>query len=156
MAPAREAILEGRKLNGLSRQAADSLARPGVVTYSVAFGETAARRSRDERGPDARTQTRARTRFRSAKVLDANNAFLCEALVHDRSADGMRLMLARNVGLPVRFGVYDDETGDVVTATLAWGRGATLGLRIQRHGPPSAMKPSERQALGSPFYGVRD
>jgi hypothetical protein len=142
--PSDHFTLEGRRISGLSREAAQSLARQGVVAYSVVVEE---RR-------EARAQTRARTRLRSAKVIDANNAFLCEALVHDRSPDGMRLLLARNVGLPSRFGVFDDENGELVTATLAWRRGHTIGLRIARRGPPTPMTPAQKRALGGRYYGM--
>ena len=148
--------LEGRALAGLSPEAAASLARQGVVTYSVATAEAPATLRGDGKGKEARAQARARVRLRSAKVIDINNVFLCEALVQDRSADGMRLLLARNVGLPKRFGVYDDLSGEVVTTTLAWRRGQTLGLRVQRHGAPSPMTPAQKAALSGRYYGMRD
>lgn len=149
-------FLEGRALAGLSPEAAASLARQGVVTYSVTTAEPPAPLSRDGKGKEARAQARARVRLRSAKVIDANNVFLCEALVQDRSADGMRLLIARNIGLPKRFGVYDDLSGEVATTTLVWRRGQTLGLRIQRHGPPSPMTPARKTALSGRYYGMRD
>ncbi len=37
--------------------------------------------------------------------------------MQDRSAGGMRLVLARNVGLPKRFGVHDDLSGEIVTVS---------------------------------------
>ena len=44
----------------------------------------------------------------------------------------MRLLLSRNIGLPARVGVYDDESEEMVTASLAWRRGQTVGVRIQQ------------------------
>jgi len=149
--PGDNATLEGRRISGLSREAAESLARQGIATYSVDLDERPAPRAKE-----ARAQARARTRLRSAKVIDANNAFLCEALVHDRSPDGMRLLLARNVGLPPRFGVFEDENGELVTATLAWRRGHTIGLRIARRGPPAPMTPAQKRALGGGYYAMPD
>ena len=51
---------------------------------------------------ESRAQVRRKTRLRSAKVLDEANRFLCEAVVQNRSAEGFRLLLARNVALPAR------------------------------------------------------
>ncbi len=130
----------------LSREAASALALRGQVAYRV-IATT---------GGEHRRDARRRTRLRSAKVLDAANGFLCEAVIHDRSSSGLRLLLARNVGLPPRFGVYDDETGEVVTVTAAWRRGQTLGARVVREGPITPLKPSQKLALGGRYYAMRD
>jgi hypothetical protein len=133
---------------GLSREAAAALARRGQVAYRVI--ETAGA------GVEHRRDARRRTRLRSAKVLDAANGFVCEAIIHYRSPSGLRLLLARNVGLPARFGVYDDETGEVVTATAAWRRGQTLGVRVLREAPILPLRPSQKLALSGRYYAVRD
>ena len=105
---------------------------------------------------ESRAQARRKTRLRSAKVLDEANRFLCEAVVQNRSADGFRLLLARNVALPARFGLHDDEAGELFTVSLAWRRGATVGLRILRRGPPAPMRGIELAALSGRYYGVGD
>ena len=102
--------LDDRNGRGLSREAALSLARGGRVAYRV-IDPSGAASSGALRGSELRGDARRRTRLRSAKVLDAANAFACEAMIQDRSVAGLRLLLARNVGLPGRFGVHDDETG---------------------------------------------
>ena len=146
---------DARNERGLSREAALSLARSGQVAYRVVDGSSATPPVVG-RGADFRADARRRTRLRSAKILDAANAFLCEAMIHDRSAAGLRLLLARNVGLPGRFGVHDDETGEVLTVTTAWRRGQTLGVRVLHWEPAAPLKPSDRLALGGRYYGVRD
>lgn len=103
---------------------------------------------------DPRVSTRRRTRLRSAKVLDPANRFLCEALIQDRSASGMRLLLARNVGPLGRFGVYDDETGEVYFVGAVWRRDRAMGVRILALAP--SLKPSQRHALRGRYYGVPD
>lgn len=90
------------------------------------------------------------------RPLDAANAFVCEAMIQDRSAAGLRLLLSRNVGLPGHFGVHDDETGEVLTVTAAWRRGQTLGVRVLKREPAAPLKRSDRLALGGRYYGVRD
>ena len=140
---------------GLSREAALSLARSGQIAYRVLDGSSPAPAA-PGRGSELRLDARRRTRLRSAKVLDAANRFVCDAIIQDRSAAGLRLLLARNVGLPSRFGVHDDETGEVLTVTAAWRRGQTLGVRVLQRGPATPLKESERLALGGRYYGIRD
>ena len=94
--------------------------------------------------------------MRSAKLIDGANAFLCEAMIQDRSVGGMRLLLSRNIGLPARIGVHDDESEEIVTASLAWRRGQTVGVRIQQAGPPAPMKPAQLVALRGHYYGIPD
>ena len=139
----------------MSPEAAAALAREGLVTYSVVIEPPVKERCEGKKR-EARAQARARTRLRSAKVLDANNAFLCEALMHDRSENGMRLLLSRNIGLPLRFGIYDDDTGDIVTASLVWRRAQTVGIRVVRNAPPAPLKPTQKAALAGRYYGMRD
>jgi hypothetical protein len=140
-------LLQARKLNDLTPRASAALAAQGIVAYSEANPRQA---------EDSRTRERRRTRLRSAKLIDAENAFLCEALVQDLSSGGMRLRLARNIGLPKRFGVYDDVSGALYTVSQAWRREMIVGVRIHASGPPSPMKHSDRAALGGRYYGVRD
>ena len=103
---------------------------------------------------ESRAQVRRKTRLRSAKVVDEANRFLCEAVVQNRSAEGFRLLLARNVALSARFGVHDDESGELYTVSLAWRRGATVGLRILRRGPPAPMRGIELAALSGRYYAL--
>jgi hypothetical protein len=103
-----------------------------------------------------RTQSRRRTRLQSAKLLDCANTFLVEALIRDRSAGGICLLLARNVGLPMRFGVHDDATGEILTVATAWRRGQTMGVRILGRGAARPLKPSDRIALRGRYYGIRN
>jgi hypothetical protein len=143
-----------RNKRGLSREAVLSLARSGQVSYRVLDASSPAPAA-PGRGSELRLDPRRRTRLRSAKVLDAANGFVCEAIIQDRSAAGLRLLLARNVGLPGRFGVHDDETGEVLTVTAAWRRGQTLGVRVLQWGPAAPLKESERLALGGRYYGIK-
>ena len=140
--------LDGAGSRGLSREAARSLARSGQVAYRVAAADAGS-------GSELRADARSRTRLRSAKILDVANGFLCEAIIQDRSASGLRLLLARNVGLPGRFGVHDDETGEVFTVTAAWRRGQTLGVRVLARGTAAPLKPSDQLERGGRYYAVR-
>jgi hypothetical protein len=143
--PLAALVLEGRRANGLTPEAAASLTRQGFVLYHEALA-----RPRELRG-----QPRARTRLHSAKILDADNSFLCEAVLQDVSAGGMRLLLARNIGLPPRFGVHDDQSAAIYTVSQAWRRGLAIGVRIHVAGPPRPMAQTERAALRGRYYAVR-
>jgi hypothetical protein len=141
------------------RALARVLARRGQVAYVVLDSLRETPRSETPRpkaaGRELRLAGRRRTRMRSAKILDSANAFLCDCLIYDRSATGLRLTLARNVGLPPQFQVHDDESGVVESVATVWRRGATLGVRFNGYGA-TALKPSERAALRGRFYAVRD
>jgi hypothetical protein len=140
---------------GGDREYARALARRGQVAYAIA--ESAPDEKSADRGRgDHRAAGRRRTPLRSAKILDQANTFVCECLIHDRSASGLRLALARNVGLPVHFRVYDDETGGVDAVVTVWRRGAAVGVRFSRAGGPVSIKPSERSALRGRYYAIPD
>jgi hypothetical protein len=104
---------------------------------------------------EARGAARRRTHLQSAKILDAAGAFLCDATVQDMSAQGLRLLMAKNCGLPARFGVHMDLTGDLLTAALAWRRERVVGARVLAHAPPAPLKPVDRAALAGRYYAVR-
>lgn len=104
---------------------------------------------------EARGASRRRAHLQSAKILDADGAFLCEATIQDISDAGFRLVLARNCGLPSRFGVHLDLTGELLTATQAWRRDRVVGVRVIAHRPPAPLTLSQRAALAGRYYGMR-
>jgi hypothetical protein len=128
-----EAIPAGAD-NGLWRR----LVREGRAAYLV----------------EGRGATRLRARLHSAKIFDGSGAFLCDATIKDRSASGLRLLLSRNCGLPARFGVHLDLTGEILTATQAWRRERVIGIRILALGPPAPLKAIDRTALAGRYYAV--
>ena len=134
---------------------ARALALRGQVAYCV-VEPSREQRPKDDGRRDHRVAGRRRTRLRSAKVLDAAGKFVCECLVHDRSASGLRLTLARNLGLPAHFRVHDDETGQVDVVETVWRRGAVLGVRYSRALAAAPIKPTDRSALQGLFYAVPD
>ena len=99
---------------------------------------------------------RERTRLRSAKLLDGAYRFLCEGRICDRSRDGLRLALARDVTLPPRLAVHIDETSEVREAKVIWRRGSTIGVRLQETLPADAMTASRRSALRERYYAIPD
>lgn len=131
------------------------LALRGQVSYSVVVSEPAPKATVDGR-PDHRGAGRRRTRLRSGKILDQTNRFLCDCLIHDRSATGLRLALPRNLGLPPTFRVHDDETGEVDAVAQVWRRGAVVGVRYAPASGPVRVKPTDRSALRGRYYAVPD
>jgi hypothetical protein len=120
----------------------------------ISFWRRLVREGRAAYRVEARGAARQLARLQSAKILDGSGAFLCEATIKDHSAAGMRLLLARNCGLPARFGVHLDLTGEILTVTQAWRRDRLVGIRILSLGPPAPLKTSERTALGGRYYAV--
>jgi hypothetical protein len=140
---------------GLNRLVSKSLASRNLVSYEIvepprdappAIGKSIEKRSSERR----------RLRLRSGKLLDAQNKFLCECLVRDRSGHGLCLVLARNIGLPGRCRLYDDETGSLSAITTVWRRGSLIGVRYNLTGKPLAIKESDRSALRGRYYAIPD
>jgi hypothetical protein len=103
---------------------------------------------------DRRERPRERTRLRSAKVLDGAYRFLCEGRICDRSAEGVRLALARDIALPRKFAVHIDETSEVREAKVVWRRGATIGVQLRAPAPEGALRPCDRYALKERYYAI--
>ena len=131
------------------------LALRGQVAYCVAPNAEIADASAQRRS-DPRSSERARTRLRSAKIVNSAGKFLCECRIHDRSPGGLRLALARNIALPLKFCLYEDETGQTNWVVVVWRRGADAGVRFCAPGAPPMLKPSDRHALRERYYGVPD
>jgi hypothetical protein len=149
-------------LVGVKRQEwrAQSEAARGIGRKLAERGEIAYwERSDDECPPsdksaNLRVYPRQRTRLRSAKLLDGSYRFLSEGRVCDRSRDGLRLVLARDVTLPPRLAVHIDETSEVREAKIIWRRGSTIGVELQEAIPADAMTASRRSALRERYYAI--
>ena len=156
-APAGEAVLLGVKRRDWRArpQAAISLGRKLAMRGEIAYWAGSPEMdSREGDGLDQRRGRREPARLRSAKVLDPDYRFICEGRICDRSSDGLRLALARDIGLPPRLAVHIDETGEVRDARIAWRRGATIGVRLHEAAAPDALKASDRYALARRYYAV--
>ena len=81
---------------------------------------------------------------------------MCEGRICDRSRDGLRLALARDIALPPRLAVHIDETSEVREAKVIWRRGSTIGLRLQEAAPAGALSVSQRYALKERYYAIPD
>jgi hypothetical protein len=141
--------------HGLELLLAKPLARRSLVSYEEVTPPADAPPSK-AKGREKRSSARRRLRLRSAKLLDTDNAFICECLVRDQSADGLCLKLMRNVGLPARCHLYDDETGAISVIVTMWRRDTLLGVRYCPTATPVAMKESDRAALRARYYAVPD
>ncbi len=127
------------------------LASRGEIAYCVV--------SEDELSPaaksaDLRAHPRERIRLRSAKLLDGGCRFLSEGRIYDRSRDGLRLALARDIALPLRLAVHIDETSELREATMVWRRGSTIGIRLRGALPEDAITESRRSALTERYYAI--
>jgi hypothetical protein len=127
------------------------LAERGEVAYWVtSSGDPSPEGER----ADQRRQPRQLTRLRSAKLLDGSYRFLCEGRICDRSRDGLRLALARDIALPRCLAVHIDETSEVRGAMVIWRRGSTIGVRLHAAAPREALRPCDRDALKGRYYAI--
>src|ERR1700733_8267950 len=99
-------------LLGIKRQAwlARKLAGRGEIAYWVVSDDG---RSPVGKSADLRADPRERNRLRSAKLLDGAYRFICEGRICDRSRNGLRLALARDIALPPQLAVHIDEPSEV-------------------------------------------
>lgn len=154
-ARAEPPLLDGVKRHGAqpggagARRLGLDLAVYGEVAYWV--GQNPASGAREKRG-----DARERIRLRSAKVLDGAYRFLCECRILDRSLNGLRLLLGRNIRVPGQFAVHIDETNEVRRGRVVWRRGLMLGVRLYDHAPPEALRLSDRFALRERYYAIPD
>jgi hypothetical protein len=140
---------------GLKRLMSKSLARRALVSYEVV--ETPAEESSaGERKQERRSGARRRLRLRSGKLLDSQNKFICECLVRDESPQGLCLKLMKNVGLPARYRLYNDETGALSVVATIWRRSELIGVRYCPTSKPAAIKESDRSALRGRYYAIPD
>jgi hypothetical protein len=138
--------------SGKARAAALALAREGRVAYRVA---TTPKARPPEPVGEKRASERRRSRLYSGKLLDPTNRFLCECLVHDRSHTGLRVKLMKNVGLPNRCRLFDDETGEVKVVATVWRRETFVGMRYCAN-ENVAIPKDLRAALQSRYYAIAD
>jgi hypothetical protein len=153
--------LEGVRLghrrppSGLQRLMSKSLARRSLVSYEIVEApadETPAA----GKGAERRGSARRRLRLRSAKLLDSHNRFICECLVRDESPHGLCLKLMKNVGLPARYRLYNDETGLLSVVATMWRRSEMLGVRYCSAAKPASIRESDRSALRGRYYAIPD
>ena len=136
-----EAALElGRKLAGR-----------GEIAYWL---ERPSARLPEGKSADQRTYPRERARLRSAKLLDGSYRFVCESRICDRSCNGLRLALARDLALPRQLAVHVDETSEVREAEVVWRRGSTIGIRLRSAVPADALRLCDRYALRERYYAI--
>jgi hypothetical protein len=127
------------------------LAGRGEIAYWVVSDDG---RSPTAKSADLRAHPRERNRLRSAKLLDGGCRFLSEGRICDRSRDGLRLALARDVTLPRKLAVHIDETSEVREARVIWRRGSTIGIRLGSAAPADALRPCDRRALSEHYYAI--
>jgi hypothetical protein len=155
--PASDAVLAGVKREDwrarpeAAWKLGRKLAERGEIAYCVITCEPHPPR---DRRVDRRANPRESTRLRSVKVLDGAYRFLSEARICNRSSDGLRLVLARDIALPCILAVHVDETSEVREAKVVWRRGSTIGIRLNSAAPANALKPCDRYALKERYYAV--
>ena len=119
------------------------------------FAYTVLKEAAPSRAPaDRRGDQRRRTRLRSGKIISDDGQFVIECLIVDRSALGGKLRLPKLSPLPARVMLYDDQSGELLQATVIWRRDRETGIRF------SATERNERfraiaDAMRRKFYAMR-
>lgn len=129
------------------RVAEGGASSPSEFTYAVIREPVVA-------GGERRATVRRRTRLRSGKVVGADGRFVTDCLIANRSAGGGLMRLPAALVLPERILVYDDQSGDLLAATVMWRRDRDVGLRFgspERDARFRAIADSMRRK----FYAVR-
>ncbi len=106
-----------------ARRVTEAGASSGEFTYAVIRAPVVA-------GGERRAVVRRRTRLRSGKVVGADGEFVADCLIANRSAQGGLMRLPSAVALPARILVYDDQSGELLAATVVWRRDRDVGLRF--------------------------
>ena len=132
---------------GLGRK----LAGRGEIAYWVVSDDG---RSPAGKSADLRADPRERNRLRSAKLLDGAYRFICDGRVCDRSRNGLRLALARDIALPPQLAVHIDATSEVRDAKVIWRRGSTIGIRLHSAALADALRPCDWHALKERYYAI--
>ena len=134
--------VSARRTNGPSAAGED-------FTYTVLKEVAASRPPADRRGDQ-----RLRTRLRSGKIINDDGQFLIECLIVDRSSFGGKLRLPKTSPLPARVMLYDDQSGELLRATVIWRRDRETGIRF------TAVERTDRfraiaDAMRRKFYAMR-
>jgi hypothetical protein len=130
-----------------ARRLVEPGASPGEFTYAVIREPVVA-------GGERRAVVRRRTRLRSGKVVGADGQFVTDCLIANRSTQGGLMRLPAALALPARILIYDDQSGDLLVATVVWRRDRDVGLRFgepERDARFRAIADSMRRK----FYAVR-
>jgi hypothetical protein len=73
--------------------------------------------------------------LRAGQISDRQHHFICDCVVRDRSKGGARLLLPRNIKVPLLIWFYDEEYGEAVKAEVRWRRNQEIGILKLPHGP---------------------
>ena len=104
---------------------------------------------------EQRAATRRRTRLRSGKILDLDNRFVVECVIHDRSSEGARLRIVEDVALSSPFRLFDDEQGTLHEVSIVWRRGQELGVIFTpNRAAASSLTETQLKNLRGKYYAL--
>lgn len=101
---------------------------------------------------DRRGEKRRGARLRWGKALDESDRFLCECVIVNRTHGGASLRLTRNVAAPLKFQLYDDDSGAIFAAQVVWRRGGEIGCRIALEPTPGKARVAQR--MRAAYYAL--
>lgn len=105
---------------------------------------------------EKRGTPRRRTRLRAGKIVDADNQFLSECVIIDRSSQGIRLRPVRPIALPPSFRLYDDLDKQVVDVCQVWSGNGEVGVVLRDTWESARATKHPCASLGAKYYAVND
>ncbi|MBN9079896.1 MAG: hypothetical protein BGP04_05450 [Rhizobiales bacterium 62-17] len=127
-----------------SRNAKQQTTDPLDVTYWI------------DPNAEKRGTPRHRTRLRAGKIVDADNQFLSECVIIDRSSQGIRLRAVRPIALPPSFRLYDDLDKQVVDVCQVWSGHGEIGVILRDRWESAQATKHPCASLGAKYYAVTD
>lgn len=116
-------------------------------------GETLSRASllRLRKARDKRSEPRFRTHLRSGRIYDLQQRFICDCVIRDRSHNGARLLLPKNVKMPHNFICFlDEELNEFLRAEVRWRQDREIGILKLRLGAERWTRSSSAARPSSP------
>ncbi len=111
--------------------------------------------SRARKTRDLRSEPRFRTHLRSGRIFDLQQRFICDCVIRDRSSNGARLLLPKNVTTPNLIVFLDEELKEFIRAEVRWRQDREIGIQKFRLGDERYTRPA-RAAASSPPSSDRE
>jgi hypothetical protein len=105
---------------------------------------------------DRRRERRRRTRLRSGKLLDLQNAFLGECHIYDQSDKGARVGLLADIPAHSVIQLYEDDPEQLRVARIVWRTNSHLGLCFDSRAHARRISRIQIICLRGSFYAVAD
>lgn len=84
--------------------------------------------SRARKPHEKRRERRYGTHLRDGRIYDSQQRFICHCVVRDRSNNGARLLLPKNMTTPNLICFFDEERRELFRAEVRWRQDREIGI----------------------------